>query len=103
VYLEAGCQYCHTQEVRAIVTDVGLGPVSVAGDYVHEDPILLGTERVGPDLMHAASRENTGDPEWLRAHLRNPQAERPWSNMPSYSFLSDRDLDDLIDYLLTLK
>jgi cbb3-type cytochrome oxidase subunit 1/cytochrome c2 len=103
VYLEAGCQYCHTQEVRAIVTDVGLGPVSVVGDYVHEDPILLGTERVGPDLMHAASRENTGDPEWLRAHLRNPQAERPWSNMPSYSFLSDRDFDDLIDYLLTLK
>lgn len=103
VYLEAGCQYCHTQEVRAIVTDVGLGPVSVAGDYVNEDPILLGTERVGPDLMHAASRENTGDPEWLRSHLENPQAERPWSNMPSYGFLSAGDFDDLIAYLLTLE
>lgn len=103
VYLEAGCQYCHTQEVRAIVTDVGLGPVSVAGDYVHEDPILLGIERVGPDLMHAASRENTGDPEWLRSHLENPQAERPWSNMPSYGFLSDGDLDELVAYLLTLE
>ena len=77
--------------------------MSVAGDYVREDPILLGTERVGPDLMHAASRENTGDPEWLKAHLENPQRERPWSNMPSYGFLSDADLDDLTAYLLTLE
>ncbi|MGD2051999.1 MAG: cbb3-type cytochrome c oxidase subunit I, partial [Acidimicrobiia bacterium] len=36
VYLREGCATCHTQQVRPIVTDIGLGPVSVAGDYAYE-------------------------------------------------------------------
>ena len=99
-YVAEGCQTCHTQEVRAVVADVGLGPVSTAGDYAHETPIQLGYLRLGPDLMHVGSRL---DAEALRAHLVDPRAERPWSFMPSYSYLSDADLDALVAYLTTLR
>jgi cbb3-type cytochrome oxidase subunit 1 len=101
IYIEEGCLYCHTQEVRPIVTDVGLGPVSEAGDYVHEAPALLGVERLGPDLMHVGSRyDNAGV---LASRLSDPRASREWSNMPSYDYLSEAELNALTEYLLTLK
>lgn len=103
IYLAEGCWYCHTQSVRGIVTDVGLGVVSLSGDYVHEDPILLGVERVGPDLMHAGSREGTNSYRSVMAHLQDPQAERPWSTMPSYAHLSETDLDALTQYIIGLE
>ncbi len=101
VYLEEGCYYCHTQQVRPVVTDVGLGPVSVAGDYVHETPALLGFERLGADLMHFGSRA-TGAGE-LRQTLVDPRGRRQWSLMPSYDYLSDEELDALVEYLLSLR
>ena len=103
VYVREGCAVCHTQEVRAVVPDVGLGPVSVAGDYVHEDPIQRGYRRLGPDLMHVGSRAESNTYEFLFAHLADPRVERPWSFMPSYSYLSDADLDALAVYLTSLK
>ena len=101
VYIREGCVACHTQSVRPIVPDVGLGPVSVAGDYVNEAPALLGVERLGPDLMHIGSRIN--DADGLRAHLDDPRADRPWSIMPSYRYLTQGDLDALAEYLLSLR
>jgi cbb3-type cytochrome oxidase subunit 1/mono/diheme cytochrome c family protein len=101
VYIREGCVACHTQTVRPIVPDVGLGPVSVAGDYVNEAPALLGVERLGPDLMHIGSRID--DADGLRAHLDDPRAERPWSIMPSYRYLTQGDLDALAEYLLSLR
>ena len=103
VYLREGCWYCHTQEVRAIVTDVGLGPVSQAGDYANENPILLGTERIGPDLMHAGSRPDTDSAAWMKLYLANPQRLRPWSNSPSYAYLSGSDLDAVALYVTSLE
>jgi mono/diheme cytochrome c family protein len=101
VYIREGCIACHTQTVRPIVPDVGLGPVSVAGDYVNEAPALVGVERLGPDLMHIGSRID--DADGLRAHLDDPRAERPWSIMPSYRYLTQGDLDALAEYLLSLR
>ncbi|MGB5564787.1 MAG: cbb3-type cytochrome c oxidase subunit II [Acidimicrobiia bacterium] len=101
VYIREGCVSCHTQAVRPIVPDVGLGPVSVAGDYVNEAPALLGLERLGPDLMHVGSRID--DADGLRAHLDDPRADRPWSIMPSYRYLTQGDLDALAEYLLSLR
>ena len=101
VYLEEGCYYCHTQQVRSIVTDVGLGPVSVAGDYVHEAPALLGVERLGADLMHVGSR--TTNAGVLKSRLADPRGSRPWSIMPSYDYLSEAELDALAEYLLSLR
>jgi mono/diheme cytochrome c family protein len=101
VYIREGCVACHTQSVRPIVPDVGLGPVSVAGDYVNEAPALIGFERLGPDLMHMGSRIN--DVDALKAHLDDPRADRPWSIMPSYRYLTQNDLDALAEYLLSLR
>ncbi len=101
IYIDEGCYYCHTQQVRAVITDVGLGPVSEAGDYAHEAPALLGYERLGPDLMHIGSRyTNAGV---LEAVLADPRGAREWSNMPSYDYLSEAELDALAEYLFSLK
>ena len=101
IYVREGCVACHTQSVRPIVTDVGLGPVSVAGDYVNEAPALIGTQRLGPDLMHVGSRIE--DPGGLGDHLDDPAATRRWSIMPSYRYLTQGDLDALSEYLLSLR
>ncbi len=103
IYVSEGCMYCHTQQVRAIVTDVGLGPVSQPGDYADAVPALLGSARVGPDLMHAGAREPTSSVRWLLDHLSDPRAERPWSIMPSYDHLSAADLQALAQYVAALR
>jgi cytochrome c oxidase cbb3-type subunit I/II len=103
IYLQEGCWYCHTQQVRPIVTDVGLGPVSAIGDYVYETPVLFGVQRIGPDLMHAGSRVPTDDMAWVVSYLRDPRAERSYSTMPSYDHLSASDLDALAAYIVASK
>ena len=102
LYISEGCVACHTQSVRPVGTDVGLGPVSVAGDYVHESPALIGSLRVGPDLMHTASSAEF-DAGALSTHLQDPRQARPWSTMPSYSYLSTSDLDAIVSYIETLR
>jgi mono/diheme cytochrome c family protein len=103
LYVAEGCWQCHTQQVRPIVTDVGLGPVSQAGDYAYEEADVLGFVRIGPDLGRAGSREGTGDPDWVRGHLADPRANRPWSTMPSYAHLSAQELDSLAAYVASLE
>jgi mono/diheme cytochrome c family protein len=98
IYLREGCAYCHTQAVRPIVTDLGLGPVSVAGDYAHEQPVLLGVARMGPDLMHIASRGGV-----TAEQLIDPRADRPWSTKPSYDYLSQADIAALVSYINGLR
>lgn len=51
VYAEAGCAACHTQMVRPVVADVGLGPVTLT-----DTNQILGTRRFGPDLTHIGAR-----------------------------------------------
>lgn len=103
LYISEGCIECHTQQVRPIGSDVGLGPVSIAGDYAHEDPALLGTSRFGPDLMHYAGRVEFFDKVIVEAHLSNPRSVVPWSTMPSYAYLSGEDLSALVSYIETLR
>ena len=103
IYVQEGCVACHTQQVRPIVTDVGLGPVSQPGDYAYDPLPLLGTVRIGPDLMRAGLREPTSDAAWVAAHLADPRAARPYSLMPAYDHLSDDDLDAVAAYVTTLR
>lgn len=103
IYIQEGCVVCHTQQVRPIVTDVGLGAVSEIGDYVHESPALLGTMRIGPDLMHVGSGEPSSEAAWVAAHLADPRVERSFSLMPSYDHLSDADLDAVAAYVTSLR
>ncbi|MGH8935482.1 MAG: cbb3-type cytochrome c oxidase subunit II [Acidimicrobiia bacterium] len=103
IYVTEGCWYCHTQQVRPIITDAGLGPVTRPGDLVFERPHLLGSQRIGPDLMHVGAREPTDQVEFVKAYLIDPQAERRYSSMPPYGHLSDQDLTALAQYLVSLK
>ena len=103
VYVAEGCWYCHTQQVRAVVSDVGLGPVSAPGDFAYDPPGIFGVARIGPDLAHAGSREPTSDAAWVELHLTDPRAERPWSTMPAYGHLNQSDLSALAAYVAGLE
>lgn len=97
VYRREGCVYCHTQFVR--YQDREMGEMVAAGDYVNETPHLLGTERTGPDLSNIGGKYPDA---WHWAHHVQPRAVKPGSLMPSFSYLSDEDMSDLISYLQTL-
>ena len=64
--------------------------------------------RFGPDLTHLMSRDTLGSgaapntPEKLRAWVRDPQTIKDGALMPNMQ-LSDKELDQLVAYLLTLK
>jgi cbb3-type cytochrome oxidase subunit 1 len=103
LYVSEGCIECHTQVVRPVGTDVGLGPVSIAGDYANETPALPGAARFGPDLMHYASSAESFDPVLVQASLEDPRLLRPWSIKPSYAYLSNEDLVALVSYIETLR
>jgi cbb3-type cytochrome oxidase cytochrome c subunit len=107
VYVREGCFYCHSQFTR--LQDRGYGPLVKAGDYAPtapelsnyngETPHQLGTARTGPDLTNEGGRFPS---EWQKAHLIEPRAVKPGSIMPSFSYLSDRDMNDLVAYIQTL-
>lgn len=91
VYTDLGCVYCHTQQVRR----AGYGSDierewgkrhTVARDYVTQGNVLLGSQRVGPDLMTIGDREP--DANWQHLHLFNPKiTSGGLSTMPQYAFL----------------
>ncbi len=87
LYRSLGCAACHTQVVRA--NDVGpLGVrITVAQDYLFENPVMLGSQRLGPDLKNIALRRP--DMTWHLQHLYNPRsvAGSEKSSMPPYKFL----------------
>lgn len=90
VYVDQGCLYCHTQQVRAkgYGGDIRRGwgnRRTVARDYMYEFPILLGTMRTGPDLANIGARQPSR--EWHSLHLYNPQITSPGSIMPRFQYL----------------
>ena len=103
LYISEGCAECHTQSVRPVVTDVGLGAVSVAGDYAHENPAMITGIRIGPDLTRVASRDDLLDSAAVAKHLADPRSTVEWSTMPSYSYLSDADIEAIVSYIETLR
>ncbi|HEU4962957.1 MAG TPA: cbb3-type cytochrome c oxidase subunit II [Bacilli bacterium] len=101
VYIREGCNYCHSQMVRPVKADSKLGPISQPGDYYYDKPILIMTQRTGPDLTWVGTRYSA---EWQHQHLLNPQKiGGAGSIMPKYTYLSQQDRDDLVAYLLSLK
>lgn len=84
IYQNAGCASCHTQMVRPIVADVGLGPVTL-----NDSNQVLGTRRFGPDLADVGSRMTV---EELRSKI-DGSGGHPAQN------LTGDDLDDLVAYL----
>ncbi|HVE98837.1 MAG TPA: cbb3-type cytochrome c oxidase subunit II [Mycobacteriales bacterium] len=118
IYVNQGCVYCHTQQVRDTYTDAGLGGRPTRpGDTLADRPASLGEVRFGPDLrcvgdrVPGASSDVEGDDEAGREelveamvdYLRNPDAVHEDSGMPSYRHLSRNDLRRLAAYLVGLQ
>ncbi len=99
IYISNGCTYCHTQFVRNIDWGHGAERIARAGDYVSDQPHLLGSERTGPDL----SQEGGERPDdWHVAHFTNPRLTRPESLMPAFEFLGSDKIKALIAYKQSL-
>ena len=99
IYVKNGCTYCHTQFIRNIDWGLGAERIAQAGDYVQDQPHLVGTERTGPDL----SQEGGEHPDdWHLAHFTNPRYVRPESIMPTWEFLGRQQIEALIAYKQSL-
>jgi cytochrome c oxidase cbb3-type subunit 2 len=93
VYRSLGCAECHSQQVRGIGGDRARSwgrRISVAQDYLHDQPVQLGVMRIGPDLANVGARRP--DANSLYAHLWDPRLAMPGSIMPRYPFLFEKRL-----------
>ncbi|MCL5976892.1 MAG: cytochrome c [Nitrospirae bacterium] len=54
----------------------------------------------GPDLTNVGKNR---DGAWLLGHFKDPKAYVPNSAMPAYGHLSEKDLNALTDYMVSLK
>jgi cbb3-type cytochrome oxidase cytochrome c subunit len=75
-------------QVRATGSDMERGwglRGSVARDYLQDQPILLGSQRLGPDLANIGVRKP--DATWHLKHLYVPSQVVTNSTMPPYRFL----------------
>ncbi|MCB9421447.1 MAG: c-type cytochrome [Ardenticatenaceae bacterium] len=97
LFYSNGCNYCHTQYVRE--EDTAMGPVSQGGNYIFDNPMILGSERTGPDLSYLGRKRSEA---WEIAHLQNPRQYSPLSIMPSFEFLPEEDLQAIAAYLFAL-
>jgi len=83
VYLQEGCNACHTQLVRPIVADAGLGGVTLS-----DSNQVLGSRRYGPDLMHVGSRYSEAELEQILSGSLNHAAysleEAALANLVAY-------------------
>jgi cbb3-type cytochrome c oxidase subunit II len=101
LFLANGCIYCHSGFVRP--QDVFAGQfylyprVAEPGDYTikGETPNLFGTVRTGPDLSQGGGFHPD---DWHYAHYTNPRYTVPFSIMPRFSFLSEREAADLVAF-----
>jgi cytochrome c oxidase cbb3-type subunit 2 len=90
VYDDLNCASCHTQQVRR--PDFGSDKArgwgdhqSVARDYIYDARVLLGENRLGPDLANAGVRKTPYDEEDLLKLLYTGT-----DAMPSYKFLFEK-------------
>jgi cytochrome c oxidase cbb3-type subunit II len=91
IYVREGCYTCHSQMIRPFRDEVErYGHYSLAAESMYDHPFQWGSKRTGPDLARVGKRYSD---EWHVQHLKDPRAVVPESVMPTYAFLSDRDLD----------
>jgi cytochrome c oxidase cbb3-type subunit II len=91
IYIREGCYNCHSQMIRPLRAETErYGHYSLAGESVYDHPFQWGSKRTGPDLARVGGRYSD---EWHRVHLSNPRDVVPESNMPTYAWLADRNVD----------
>jgi cbb3-type cytochrome oxidase cytochrome c subunit len=82
VYAANGCMYCHSQQVRPDYLYVDIDRKwgvrrSAPRDYIFERPVLLGQERMGPDLANVGKRGPVEEEKPAAAPGSNPPAASP--------------------------
>jgi len=94
VYQDLGCATCHTQQVRheGFGGDVKRGwgeRSSYARDYIRDRVVLIGQNRIGPDLRNVGKRQP--DAEYLYKLLYAPESKVGGQTlahgMPAHKFL----------------
>jgi cytochrome c oxidase cbb3-type subunit 2 len=94
VYRANGCFYCHTEQARpkGYGSDVarewgGRSNVvqNVAQDYVYDRPLMLGSQRVGPDLANIGRRQTNEMAFYMHLYDAKRMVEK--SVMPPYRYL----------------
>lgn len=91
IYIREGCVGCHSQMIRPLRAETQrYGHYTLAGETVWDHPFLFGSKRTGPDLARVGKRYSN---EWHKAHLINPRAVVPESNMPGFPWLETSVLD----------
>jgi cytochrome c oxidase cbb3-type subunit 2 len=90
VYMDLGCIYCHTQQVRpdGAGADIARGwgkRGTVPRDYILQDRVLLGMTRFGPDLADVGDRIESTHTNFL--HLYDARLVTEGSIMPPFKFL----------------
>ena len=89
VYRANGCAACHTQMVRPVDlgSDIRRGwgiRRSLAEDYLFQQPVMPGSQRIGPDLANFGRRS---DFRGILLRLYDPRLIMGGSLMPPYRFL----------------
>jgi cytochrome c oxidase cbb3-type subunit II len=93
IYIREGCNNCHTQTVRPLLSDTErYGEYSKSGEFAYDQPFLWGSRRTGPDLARIGGKYPDA---WHVKHMKDPQSMVPRSNMPKYDFLQ-KPLDSSI-------
>ena len=103
LYGQYNCVTCHTQQIRGderkATDEDGVRKVPVldadarfgreiatrAEEYAWQDPVFMGTQRIGPDLSSTGRR--LPEAQWHYWHLYDPQSTSPDSIMPPHRFL----------------
>ena len=108
IYMREGCVWCHSQVVRTGEENLAtffrrgdIGQVTTPAWYAAQNPVLIEQHRRGPDLSHVWTRWPSTT--WQKIHFQNPEQLNPGTWMPPFSYLSDKDQDDLLAYLQTLR
>lgn len=109
VYMQEGCQYCHTQALRPFAWEgkrfasaeaYGYYLMPEFMEYYHESPSMRGSRRIGPDLSRMAGKL---DEAQLRTLLDNSKGETMRQMFHRYSHLFDEDLTDTNALMLSWK
>jgi cytochrome c oxidase cbb3-type subunit I/II len=96
IYVANGCYNCHSQQIRPLRFETDrYGEYSKIGEFVYDHPFQWGSRRTGPDLARAgylgSSTYKTAI--WHFNHFNKPNTVVPRSIMPSYPFLSEKEVD----------
>lgn len=103
VYIREGCNNCHTQMVRSLLSEtIRYGKASESWEFAYDHPHLWGSKRTGPDLARVGGKY----PDlWHYKHMINPRSTSFGSLMPDYAFLENKSLEfqGLSDKLQSMK